>query len=758
MILSRIILILSSLIFMASGQNSEPVRTEWRSPDGSKPMTYEEWKSVWDSSSRREGGKVVYRTTDKTVIPADTFVFGHDYAYFKDHVRHSDGTLCEDVPPQASFIVYLNGNDDRILSDEAPRWSFGDPNISGMGWFGVELGNFSSPAISIGDTFTFVFSCYPPNEMPEQGSYDKEIIMLPMVAWPSTLHLQNLPIPRPPEGLTLNREGSQIRLGWEQQPEVSYTIYRRNQNDTLVHNYPRYQYHKLAINIIDSCYVDSTIDSVDTYGYLLFARDLSSGLISGRSREIRESETLANVRAIVVQPELYADIQSNLFQLVADWEAEDAQVIVYAMQFPTVGALRDTLHSISGLRGALLIGNFPVPWFQFCDDSGGNYQEYPADLYFMDLDGSWEDNFYKPPTGPLLPGSDGIFDTHYQDFPRTTEKPEIVIGRIIPTPGMGDAAEIINNYLFRCYQYRRDTGGVRQDFKALAYPDDDWNSWGNDIATLYMSRVYSEYTCIYDINATTGIDYRDRLNDHYSLIHVYVHSWSGGHAFTVNNGNQSQYFYNYQIVPSGANANFYHLFACGNSRYVEDNNCAAVYAFMTPAGINTIGSTHSGGMLEFDYFYIALSQGISFGEAFLRTFQNGGRTGFSANMRSWSYGLTFNGDPFVIPLPPLSTQITQNETLPIPGEFVISNFPNPFNSTTRIRFKIPRGGMVGIEIYNSLGQKIKTLELIYAAAGNYLSGWDGRDDRGSEVSSGIYFVGLRLDQDLVQINKMVLMR
>jgi hypothetical protein len=739
-------------------QSDFPVRTRWVSPDDSRPISFDQWKNSWDSLPRVMGGKVVYCTRDFESTLTDSFNFGDDYAYFNDYVRHINGSLCTHLPPSSSFIVWLNNDDTHILTDESPRWCFGDPNISGLGWFGIELGNFTQPAVAIGDTFTIQFSCYPPNESPEQGQYDKTVLSFNFVNWPTTLQLNPINLPEPPEELSVHRENGAIKICWRQESGLSYKIYRRNQNDTLALNFPRFQYEKIVENIVDSSYIDSTIDTSDNYAYILFAKDVSSGFNSGRSREIKESSFQRAVRAILVQPELYNSIETNLMTFVQEWENEDTDVVVYAMQFPSIQALRDTLRHIKDLTGALLIGDFPVPWFQVEDNSGNGYQEFPVDLYYMDLDGVWEDNLYKPPSGPMQPGSDGIFDTHYADYPRTTEKPEIVIGRITPTPGMGNPEEVINGYLNKCYDYRHDLNGVRQQFRALAFPDDDWHSWGQEIADFYLSQAYPDYQCISDINATTALEYRDQLNEHFSLIHVWVHSWSQGHAFRINNGTQSQYFYNHQILPAGANANFYLLFACGNSRYVEDQNCAAMYAFLTESGINTIGSTHSGGMLDYDYFYPALSQGITFGEAFLKTFQHVGRTGFNRDITSWYYGLTFNGDPFVLPQEPLMTALRSRDAVQITERFDIANYPNPFNSSTRILFRMEKTADIRLSIYNMLGELIFTTHKERVPAGAHYIEWNGQTNANVTAPSGIYFYKFWAGRESSEYHKMVLIK
>ncbi len=746
------------LVSLAWAQSSFPVRTRWVSPDNQKPMSFREWKQQWESQHLQAGGEVVYRSPGFTRVRRDSFTFGNDYLYYKAFVMHQNMTLCEDVPPVASFIVMLNGDDSKILTDEAPRWTFGDPNISGLGWFGVELGNFASPAVTVGDSFTFVFTCYNDQIGYEQGTLTDSVIAIPMPpAFPQTLYLHGGNIPLPPENIQLHLENGVLRLSWSQTPGMSYTIYRRNLNDTLALHFPRGQYEKIAENIVDSVYLDTTIDTTQSYGYILFAKNMSTGQMSGHSPEIRQEHLLPEVRAVLVQPELYSGIETKLLELVQDWEVEGAQVVVYSMQFTSPEALRDTLRHIPGLRGALLIGNFPVPWYQVCGDSGQHYQEFPCDLFFMDLDGTWQDKFHYVVNVGLVPGGDGIYDTHTASYPRHSEKPEIVLGRITPTPGMGDPVEVVNFYLDKVHQYRHDLGGIRQNFRALAFPDDDWHEWGDMLAYNYINQLYPEVISISNQNQTTASNYEARLDDHFSLIHVWVHSWPQGHSFKINNGTAWDPFFNYQILPANTNANFFQLFACGNCRYVEDLNCGAIYTLQTQAGINAIGTTHSGGMLHFDYFYEQLAQGIPFGQAFLRTYQYVGKFGFSTDMKSWYYGLTFLGDPFVIPMAPGGTPITRAESPEIPETVRLKNYPNPFNSGTEIVCDIPHPGEFELSIYDVLGRRIRQISIQGTASGSFIWYWNGSDDAGKPVAGGIYYAVVKFHRHRA-VHKMVFLK
>lgn len=64
--------------------------------------------------------------------------------------------------------------------------------------------------------------------------------------------------------------------------------------------------------------------------------------------------------------------------------------------------------------------------------------------------------------------------------------------------------------------------------------------------------------------------------------------------------------------------------------------------------------------------------------------------------------------------------------------------PNPFNSTTMIRYDLPVSSYVIVEIYNLLGQKIRTVEAQWKLAGRHQINWDGKNDAGVDVSNAVY--------------------
>jgi hypothetical protein len=85
------------------------------------------------------------------------------------------------------------------------------------------------------------------------------------------------------------------------------------------------------------------------------------------------------------------------------------------------------------------------------------------------------------------------------------------------------------------------------------------------------------------------------------------------------------------------------------------------------------------------------------------------------------------------------------------------NYPNPFNPSTTIRYEIPKPSKVELHIYNVLGQHVATLVSEEQNAGRYTIVWNGRNDEGNQVSSGVYFYRLQA-ADFVETKKLMLLK
>jgi len=106
----------------------------------------------------------------------------------------------------------------------------------------------------------------------------------------------------------------------------------------------------------------------------------------------------------------------------------------------------------------------------------------------------------------------------------------------------------------------------------------------------------------------------------------------------------------------------------------------------------------------------------------------------------------------------------QEKNLPT-GFSLSQNYPNPFNSTTRIQYTIEGGRKKShvypvhttLRIYNILGQLVRTLVDQRRSTGRYEILWDGKDDKGAELSSGVYFYQLKVDGHTIT-RKMLLLK
>lgn len=84
-------------------------------------------------------------------------------------------------------------------------------------------------------------------------------------------------------------------------------------------------------------------------------------------------------------------------------------------------------------------------------------------------------------------------------------------------------------------------------------------------------------------------------------------------------------------------------------------------------------------------------------------------------------------------------------------------WPNPFNPATTIDYRLPAAGTASIIIYDVAGRRVRTLVSGFVTAGDHSVSWDGRDDSGHQVASGVYLYQLRAD-DVVATRKMVLLK
>jgi len=107
---------------------------------------------------------------------------------------------------------------------------------------------------------------------------------------------------------------------------------------------------------------------------------------------------------------------------------------------------------------------------------------------------------------------------------------------------------------------------------------------------------------------------------------------------------------------------------------------------------------------------------------------------------------------------PRLTAVEEAFSAEVPSVFSLSrNTPNPFNPVTVIRYVLPEVGEVTLVIYNTMGRRVQTLVVGRQEDGVHEVVWDGRDDRGYEVASGVYLCRLTVGT-FAQTRKLVVLR
>jgi hypothetical protein len=94
----------------------------------------------------------------------------------------------------------------------------------------------------------------------------------------------------------------------------------------------------------------------------------------------------------------------------------------------------------------------------------------------------------------------------------------------------------------------------------------------------------------------------------------------------------------------------------------------------------------------------------------------------------------------------------------LPSDYeLVQNYPNPFNPDTKIQFNLPSAGKVLLTVININGQKVATLVDRSMDAGVHLVTWDGRNEIGASVASGVYFYRIEVN-GFQQTKKMMLLK
>jgi len=375
----------------------------------------------------------------------------------------------------------------------------------------------------------------------------------------------------------------------------------------------------------------------DTFGQYSAARPAMPLAVAPKYlgvRAGREKGKVAPGILIVVNSALYPEIETNLATYVADVEAAGYAVDVYECAYGTAEELKAfILGQPAGLAGCVFIGDIPCAWYEVENDFGQyGYASFPCDLFLCDLDGNWGDDLIEAPM------QEGVYDSH--DGGDGDEGPEIFIGRI-DASGMtgGTEADLTNAYLEKLHMYY--SGTMQRPTRALTYIEDDW-SYSSSFWT-GIANAYPQTTEVVKAPDTNRDDYRDvRLpSPLYEFIQLACHSYSGGHSFTRGGWVSSN-----DVKAAEPVALVYNLFCCSAARFTNSNCLAGAYIFNESAtSLAALGSTKTGSMLGFSWFYQPLGEYKSVGESMREWFER--LAPYSQSEIDWHFGMIIMGDPLL---------------------------------------------------------------------------------------------------------------
>ncbi len=429
---------------------------------------------------------------------------------------------------------------------------------------------------------------------------------------------------------------------------------------------------------------------------------------------------------ILTQQSIAGALTNEINQLMDNLQSEGYTIFSYQISGGTPESLRaflQNLYTINNIEGALFIGNLPVAWFEIANDFGSyGYTQFPIDLFYMDLNGTWLDT---------MGTGNGKYDGHTGDI-----NPEIYIGRLMPT-GIGIDTILLKNYFRKDNAYRHDT--LALPHRALFFCDDDWIPWASQWA-YEVSLLYSDTMNYWDAETTRASVYRAKLDTAQAWVSVFAHSWPGGHQFKYNDGNSYDYYYSYEYTNQNPPTNFYNHFACSFARYTENGYGGGRSIFNQGYGLGEVGSTKTGSMLDFYYFYQPLSQQKTLGQAFKDWFTHITSNGVTFDELCWHYGMTLLGDPWLKPTGHNYeiAEITTDKLSPL----IIYNTLSA--KQVEISLNINSPCSVNIVVYDCLGRVVKRLIHQKYTTSNQRILWQFNDENGNIIPSGIYIISAEL--------------
>jgi len=315
----------------------------------------------------------------------------------------------------------------------------------------------------------------------------------------------------------------------------------------------------------------------------------------------------------MVKDILYWPLEDRLLRWKQDKERLGAEVLVKRVSDESPSVIRSFLKNITDLVGCLMVGDIPYVEFEwtYSDiDGKQQYDRFPSDHYFMDLNGDWIDS-----------DRNGIYDKILGEM-----GPEIWVGRLKASNLYGNEIDILKRYFDKNHDYL--TGALTMPSRALLYVDESTPGAQDDVTNYYtgalalkteesLSRLYPEVVVVRSPRYTNSTDYLARLREPWNLARLIVHSGGFGHHF-IYDGQWDGKVYPLDIRNVDPKCFFYLITSCNNFDYRKRDYMGAWYVFGT-YGLLAIGDSSVRDILVVlpEIFFYTLKDDC-FGNAYLR--------------------------------------------------------------------------------------------------------------------------------------------
>ena len=379
-----------------------------------------------------------------------------------------------------------------------------------------------------------------------------------------------------------------------------------------------------------------------------------------------------------------------------------------------------------GLDGVTIIGDQPVQWYDIKNprfDPGS----FACDLYYMDLDGSWEDINSQDEYTWHVDGNGDI-------------EPEVFCARIhlSAMSDFGDEVELLSTYLDKDHEYW--LGNMVLPQKGAAFIQETWVPWAdqNTVHYIYGDSNSDLFKTQSSADATAYIN--NGLKGDYSFIHLWCHSGVHGHSFDWGGSINDVELYEIESNPIG-----YGIDACHIGAWPEGDGSylSGAYVFnKSKRALTILSGTRSGQSIGSDgkVFFEELGENICFGKAFKDWMEEyftrkKGNNDYvdDYETKAWNYGYVIIGDPMVC-FKEIPTAIEQDNTFSYKHEFSckLTN-----RNVIKISYTLPSARFVSLKLYTMAGRSVAALVNGFQNKGHHYINF-----RSNSIADGLYIMGL----------------